>query len=113
MSDLFENSIKRQGMRLIDADALKAKLSYKCYITYTHEYGDAIPVEWVMNAIDNAPTVEERPTGKWIFHKDYNEKCKYGCNQCGNLNNTPNNFCPNCGADMLVKNELKEAENDT
>lgn len=38
--------------------------------------------------------------GKWIFHKDYHENCRYGCNQCGNLNNIPSNFCPNCGAKM-------------
>lgn len=42
----------------------------------------------------------ERPQGEWIFHKDYNEGCRYGCNQCGNLNNIPHNFCPNCGAYM-------------
>ena len=45
-------------MRLIDADELKNKLSDKDYITYTHEYGDAIPVDWIMSAIDNAPSVE-------------------------------------------------------
>lgn len=44
-------------MRLIDADVLKNELSDKDYITYTHEYGDAIPVDWIMSAIDNAPTV--------------------------------------------------------
>ncbi len=42
----------------------------------------------------------ERPQGKWIFHKDFNESCRYGCNQCGNLTNIPNNFCPNCGVKM-------------
>lgn len=47
-------------MRLIDADALKNELSDKDYITYTHEYGDAIPVNWIMNAIDNAPAVSDR-----------------------------------------------------
>lgn len=44
--------------------------------------------------------VNERPKGEWIFHKDFNESCRYGCNQCGNLNNILSNFCPNCGADM-------------
>lgn len=45
-------------MRLINADALKDKLKSESYWTYTHEFGDAIPVGWVMSAIDNAPTVE-------------------------------------------------------
>ena len=43
---------------------------------------------------------DEKPQGKWIFHNDYHENCRYGCNQCGNLNNIPHNFCPNCGANM-------------
>ena len=50
-------------------------------------------------------TVEARSQGKWILHKDYNESCKYGCNKCGNLNNIPSNFCPNCGADMRGEKE--------
>lgn len=105
-------------MRLIDADALKNELSDKDYITYTHEYGDAIPVNWIMNAIDNAPTVE-RPQGEWITDIDNIPLCK----NCGEIAlqrvyvRTPqlleevsmvkSNFCPNCGADMR-----KEAEND-
>ena len=44
-------------MRTIDADDLKKALSNKDLITWTHEYGDAIPFDWMMNAIDNAPTV--------------------------------------------------------
>ena len=44
--------------------------------------------------------LEERSVGEWVFHKDYNESCIYGCNQCGNLSNIPGNFCPNCGAYM-------------
>lgn len=56
-------------MRLIDADALKSVLSDKDYITYTHEYGEAIPLEWLMSAIDNAPTVEAytKEQVKWVL----------------------------------------------
>lgn len=46
---------------------------------------------------------EEMQKGEWIFHKDNNESCRYGCNRCGNLNNIPSNFCPNCGAKMVKK----------
>ena len=79
---------------------------------------EPMPYAFVKQIIDNAPTVEytfeeafqktvcenklycpERQKGKWIFHKDYNER-KYGCNQCGNLNNIPSKFCPNCGTKM-------------
>lgn len=42
---------------------------------------------------------EPEEQGTWILHKDYNER-KYGCNQCGNLNDIPSKFCPNCGANM-------------
>ena len=44
-------------MRLIDADELKKKFNERSYWTYTQEYGDAIPIGWIMSGIDNAPTV--------------------------------------------------------
>jgi hypothetical protein len=109
--------------RLIDADALKNELSDKYYITYTHEYGDAIPVGWIMSAIDNAPTVDttfkefvayecgqksvERPTGHWIEHYDTEDGFTWlTCSRCMfKAYEEDYNFCPNCGADMR-----KEAE---
>ena len=73
---------------LISREALKKALSSKDLITWTHEYGDAIPIEWIMSTIDNAPTVEAytpeqvkelvdlnkklseaRPQGEWIENK--------------------------------------------
>ena len=54
---------------------------------------------WILNHDKEMTT---RPHGKWILHKDYDESCKYGCNQCGNLNNIPSKFCPNCGVKMAV-----------
>ena len=77
--------------------------------------------EEIKTHIDNAPAVnipnyggqvvpdvlqgwkyEERPQGEWIIHKDYNESCRYGCNQCGNLTNVNSRFCPNCGVKMSI-----------
>ena len=43
---------------LISREALKKALTSKDLITWTHEYGDAIPVDWLMSVINNAPTVE-------------------------------------------------------
>lgn len=55
-------------MRAVDADELIKTLSSKDLITWTHEYGDAIPCDWLMSAIDNAPTVEPRwiPTSEML-----------------------------------------------
>ena len=107
---------------LISREALKEKLSDANYQTYTHEYGNAIPTEWVMNAIDNATTVEtdieevakdayehgytdgwkerfgepnERPQGEWVEFEG-----GYRCSNCDDIEVYTPNFCPNCGADM-------------
>lgn len=54
-------------MRTIDADALKENISADTSLhTWTHEYGTAIPVEWIRNCIDHAPTVEDRPQGEYV-----------------------------------------------
>lgn len=112
-------------MRLIDADALKEKFSNNSFWTYIQEYGDAIPVGWIMSGIDNAPTVtngtyeqgfrvgaygrldEIRPQGEWKVN-NYGEHI---CPICGHYAlydecqdndyyEVQSNFCPECGADM-------------
>ena len=74
-------------MRLIDADELKGRT------TNFDEEGNRIWHKW---DIDNAPTVEERPTGEWILHGMiyYCSKCGHECGESGD------NFCGNCGAKM-------------
>ena len=113
-------------MRLIDADTLKETLSSKDLITWTYEYGDAIPCDWLMSTIDNAPTVDisetiskfrntayqngvttglnKRSRGEWI--DDDNDLLNFKkCSNCGECaewldggSQLLSNFCPNCGA---------------
>jgi len=81
-------------MRLIDADNLIPKLKF-IHEAEIQIYGKA---SWhfttkCINAVEDAPTIEERETGKWI--NDQCSNCGYGVNP---WNNTP--YCPNCGAKM-------------
>lgn len=98
-----------QNDDLISREALKKALTNKDLITWTHEYGDAIPVDWLMSVIDNAPTVEEKPHGEWIFEEDIitfpGNHLK--CSNCGFFaeplidgNLLLSSFCPYCGAKM-------------
>ncbi|MBQ1293482.1 MAG: hypothetical protein IIY21_05555 [Clostridiales bacterium] len=50
--------------------------------------------------IDNAPTVDERPHGKWIMNKTSARGRNYTCTNCKKVSRNKYNFCPNCGADM-------------
>ena len=83
-------------MRLIDAEALKRNMEFVCMgiMAGTEDYNAPL------TEIDNAPTVEERPKGKWIVEHD-----RVHCFPCGHEQNYPSNFCPNCGADMRKGDE--------
>lgn len=77
-------------MRLIDADAL---LNSGFPTIYHTEFG-----EEVINTDDirNAPTVEERPTGKWI-----EDSGVVACSHCRAIwLYRKTKYCPNCGARM-------------
>ena len=98
---------------LISREALKKALTNKDLITWTHEYGDAIPVGWLMSVIDNAPTVypicedkackyraNERPQGEWIKDETRPNEYQCQCDNCGNYDLSYFPFCHWCGADM-------------
>lgn len=55
--------------------------------------------------------LEERPTGHWKGRTKKCSRCGYSSHDHDYIS-APRNFCPNCGADMRVKdklnNELKE-----
>jgi len=109
LSGSIESEIRIKGgtgmSRLIDADELhKVKFHPLPYthITPTDVDAESYKRGW-NDAIDaimsEAPTIEERKTGKWIRGK---------CDQCGAhapfwpMASTyyESDYCPNCGADM-------------
>lgn len=91
--------------RLVDADKLIEEFKGRCIC-------DCDCCKYQRGAycglIDNAPTVEERPHGKWIEHQDCHDDTYYTCSHCGEdwttIEGDPMdnlmNYCPMCGADM-------------
>ena len=102
-------------MRLIDADALKAK-----YEQMLPEIGDGYHKETLQDVLfelEYAPTVspdEVRGVGKWIERDDYDWDIYYECSVCHTPftmldGTTPElndyHYCPNCGAKMEVSED--------
>ena len=88
---------------MIDADYLKEK---KVYSQERHEY--IIPV----CEIDWMPTVEPKQ-GEWIDTGEaIGDDIEVKCSLCGEELYWLANFCPNCGADMRVKNELNRVSKE-
>lgn len=69
--------------------------------------------------IDNAPTIE-RPQGEWIMedklYGGYGDSVLVNtCSICKTsfiYRGKTQNFCPNCGADMRVKDELNRVKDE-
>lgn len=89
-------------MRLIDADALKLSMMLIAP-GETKKY--CYPCREILKEINDAPTIEERKTGKWMVSYLEHEamgirpKLLY-CSECCQCIAYSTNFCPNCGADM-------------
>ena len=101
----------KSPMRLIDADALKAKWYEINDIDETDRGARFVGYTEIARLIDDAPTVEVgRPHGEWLN----NEQDIPICSNCGYF--TPydraiddyeyGNFCPNCGAEMRADHKL-------
>lgn len=99
-------------MRLIDANALMPKLKFireaEHQIYGKESWGF---VSKCITAVEDAPTIEERKTGKWIEHDDGWDGVYYECSCCKEaftlIDGTPSdnlyNYCPNCGSDMRTR----------
>lgn len=84
--------------RLIDGDALKLSM---LLIAPGETKKYCYPCREILKTIDDAPTIEERKTGKWL--PDKHDMAGYGyfdCSECGANFYDVYDFCPNCGADM-------------
>ena len=82
------------GGRLIDADALKKRVS------------ELIVPDWTRTLIrswlDSEPTVDAVPVvhGEWIFNGRFAELNHYACSNCNRTEFRMSDYCPNCGAKM-------------
>ena len=90
--------------RLIDADELLKAIANSGLIWETNECLDVIETLAVKKIVDDAPTLEERPKGKWYYNYQNGWHCSI-CNK--SVKDMPTvmgkadfNFCPNCGANM-------------
>ena len=82
-------------MRMIDADALIEDID--------GDLTDSIAEGRAIEKIMNAPTIEERKTGKWIRGDAEkltgSQRCSI-CHKACYKGKDYFNYCPNCGADM-------------
>lgn len=97
-------------MRPIDADALGARMYYEAFekdsADQRWDSGCWIRYKLFEKVLKEAPTIEERKTGKWIdkWHND----SRY-CDQCGAVLEGDywywrnNYYCYHCGAKMEVE----------
>ena len=98
-------------MRLIDADALKAK-----YEQMLPEIGDGYHKETLQDVLfelDYAPTIspdEVRGVGKWITTRTWEHDGDPYCSNCGfeqpYMRFEKFKFCPSCGAKMEVSEDV-------
>ena len=86
--------------RLIDADVLMQKIE-----TYLPTF--SINPSKIVELVENAPTIEERPHGKWIKANETDIKCSVCGHRedCSRLLVTELNFCSLCGARMREGDE--------
>lgn len=99
-------------MRLIDADALIQDIRENNRGYYFNSIAEQevnfAKVDYAIDRISEAPTIEERPQGEWEYTQ-YDSNPNIGnwhCSECkhivfGGYSQKPYyNFCPNCGANM-------------
>lgn len=97
-------------MRLIDVDALieelQEELNAHPYDRGTTEY---MFIERMIEELDTYVTgravevVHGRWNKKFLYARNWDEYYEYRCPFCGIVEDREHNYCPNCGANMMVK----------
>lgn len=90
-------------MKLIDAD----QFGVVSFQGKSEDFAEG--VAFILDKIYEAPTVEERPRGKWKNGACTN--CGAECFEDDYMRDIETEFCHRCGADMRQKEEVKQ--NDT
>lgn len=87
-------------MRLIDADALKAKLEKIADMNNPKWSYDSMMIAKIMiNILDEAPTAKDHICGLWITKKAWHVECSE-CHYVLESICEVKKYCPNCGAKM-------------
>ena len=111
-------------MRLIDADALKAKIRKaekefrRCKIEpvgYKMAFADGVGAVADL-IVDEAPTIEERKHGHWVQVSDWdkNGQAHFDCSVCGagdvHADDAEVPYCWHCGAvmDEVAEDEVRQ-----
>ena len=88
--------------RLIDRDALIDDCKkYLNKLNPSRDGKECTRIHWLIGILSNAPTIEERKTGKWeiyVISQFDGEGCR--CSECKYEGAPYWNFCPNCGVVM-------------
>lgn len=95
-------------MRLIDGDALHAKICED----NENNYGASLNIAQVLLYIETAPTVEAELVrhGQWVQRRNK----EYYCTNCGREEKHifQKNYCPRCGAHMRYGGAVNETESN-
>ena len=94
---------------LISRSELKRVLGDPLYRSTIKDYGEILKYTFVMDCIDDAPTliVTERQQGEWIIVKDEKWGDNVKCPFCGKeLAGTDLNFCCKCGAKLTGSEKM-------
>jgi hypothetical protein len=100
---------RRRRMRLIDADALTANVLKWLPPDPCGREEKEFPFETdicvsMLMEIEEAPTIEPRPKGRWIDAIVADTLPVIVCDKCNTFFplafGASHNFCPNCGTDM-------------